>query len=262
MSKPAVVVLIIIGIVIVLFFGFMIIANSNISKHDTLLRSMGSVQEILNEYGIEGAYEEKGTLDRNKLAAEGVIPRDSGSLNISGNNLITGRYKQIEFESAAINMSLDYGTDFPTELYYSGRITVMYQEQGPTMTHLLVQKQLPKKSGMTKKFGNEMAIANGLTGLRYGKKEIEVDPEWDRKWITYSDDKEQTVKMFDHGTKYREQFMTSQLDFILRTERSIVFGSQNDIVFEDRNDKDVQQNIRDSIGKIFKDFDAIVLYCT
>ena len=262
MSTPAAVVLIIIGIVIVLFVGFMIIANSITSKHDKLLRSMGSVQEILNEYGIEGIYEEKGTLDREKLITERVIPRDSLSLNISGRDLITGRYRKTEFESAAIYMSLDYGTDSPSELYYRGRITVMYPDAGPAMTHLLVQKQPPKKSGMTGQFGNSMAVVNGLTGLVSGRKKIEVDPEWDKKWITYSDNKEKAAEMFDYGTKYREQLMTSQLDFILWTNRSIVFGSCNDIVFEGENGKDVQKNIRDSVGGILKDFDEIMLYCT
>ena len=158
----ATVTLIIIGIVVMLYLGFMIIVNRNLSKHDKFIRSMVSVPEILNEYGIQGEYEEKGTLDRNKLTLERVISRDSISLDISGKDLITGRYNQMEFESAKISMSLDYGTDFPSELLYRGRITVMYPKSGPAMTHLLIQKQLPKKSEMTEKFGTEMAIANRL----------------------------------------------------------------------------------------------------
>ena len=225
-------------------------------------KALNRMNEILNEYGIEGIYEEKGTLDREKLITERVISRDSLSLNISGRDLITGRYRQTEFESAAIYMSLDYGTDSPSELYYRGRITAMYPDAGPAMTHLLVQKQPPKKSGMTRQFGNSMAAVNGLTGLVSGGKKIEVAPEWDKKWITYSDNSEKTAKMFGYGTKYRELLMPSQLDFILWTDRSIVFGSKNDIVFEDGNGKDVRQNVRDSIGEILQDFDAIVLYCT
>ena len=92
----ATVTLIIIGIVVMLYLGFMIIVNRNLSKHDKFIRSMVSVPEILNEYGIQGEYEEKGTLDRNKLTIERVISRDSGSLDISGNDLLTGRYKQLE----------------------------------------------------------------------------------------------------------------------------------------------------------------------
>lgn len=95
MSMSAVT-LIIIGIVAMLFLGFVIIVHRNMSKHDKFIRSMVSVPEILNEYGIEGRYEEKGTLDRNKLTIERVISRDSGSLDISGNDLLTGRYKQLE----------------------------------------------------------------------------------------------------------------------------------------------------------------------
>ena len=258
----ATVTLIIIGIVVMLYLGIMIIVNHNMSKHDKFIRSMVSIPEILNEYGIEGRYEEKGTLDRNKLTIERVISRDSVSLDISGKDLLTGRYKQMEFESATIYISLNYGTEFPPELLYRGRITVMYPKSGPAMTHLLIQKQLPKKSGMTKKFGTEMAITNRLIGFIHGKKKIEVDPEWDKKWITYSDNSEKTAKMFGYGTKYRELLMPSQLDFILWTDRSIVFGSKNDIVFEDGNGKDVRQNVRDSIGEILQDFDAIVLYCT
>ena len=166
----ATVTLIIIGIVVMLYLGFMIIVNRNLSKHDKFIRSMVSVPEILNEYGIQGEYEEKGTLDRNKLTLERVISRDSVSLDISGKDLITGRYNQMEFESAKISMSLDYGTDFPSELLYRGRITVMYPKSGPAMTHLLIQKQLPKKSEMTEKFGTEMAIANRLIGFIHGKK--------------------------------------------------------------------------------------------
>ena len=125
-----------------------------------------------------------------------------------------------------------------------------------------VAQQYAAQSEMTEKFGTEMAIANRLIGFIHGKKKIEVDPEWDKKWITYSDNSEKTAKMFGYGTKYRELLMPSQLDFILWTDRSIVFGSKNDIVFEDGNGKDVRQNVRDSIGEILQDFDAIVLYCT
>ena len=172
----ATVTLIIIGIVVMLYLGFMIIVNRNLSKHDKFIRSMVSVPEILNEYGIQGEYEEKGTLDRNKLTLERVISRDSISLDISGKDLITGRYNQMEFESAKISMSLDYGTDFPSELLYRGRITVMYPKSGPAMTHLLIQKQLPKKSEMTEKFGTEMAIANRLIGFIHGKKVTVQNP--------------------------------------------------------------------------------------
>lgn len=261
MSNPGVIALTIIGAVIVLYLSFMIIAGRIVSKHDKAVRSMASLPEILDEYGVEGVYEENGALKRDKLTCEGIIGRDSSSLKICGEDLITGRYRETEFESSWIYISLDYGTDIPADLYYRGRITVMYPDAGPDMTFLLIQRQPTKKSGMTKNFGADMAIANGLRGFLHNEK-IKIDPEWDEKWITYSDNMERTREMFAYGTKCREELMASQLDFILRTERSTVFGSKNDLVFKEENGKSVQQNVRDSFGEILKDLDAVMLCCT
>ena len=56
--------------------------------------------------------------------------------------------------------------------------------------------------------------------------------------------------------------MDSQLDFILWTENKIIFGSQNDIVIETKESKDVQKNVRNSLAKIREDLDEVMVFCS
>ena len=109
---------------------------------------------------------------------------------------------------------------------------------------------------------SEIVITNGLTNFRYGKDEFHIDPEWDMKWLTYTDNIEKSSQMFAFGSKYRRQLMDSQLDFILWTENKIIFGSQNDIVIETKESKDVQKNVRNSLAKIREDLDEVMVFCS
>ena len=108
---------------------------------------------------------------------------------------------------------------------------------------------------------SELVITNGLTKFTYDKDEIHIDPEWDSKWITYTDNIEKSSQMFAFGSVYRKKLMASQLDFILWTEKKIIFGSQNGFYFERRNRINYPQDISDSLVRIREDLDEVLMYC-
>ena len=57
------------------------------------------------------------------------------------------------------------------------------------------------------------------------------------------------------------KLMASQLDFILWTDKKIIFGSQNGFYFERRNRINYPQDISDSLVRIREDLDEVLMYC-
>ena len=68
--------------------------------------------------------------------------------------------------------------------------------------------------------------------------------------------------MFASGSVYRKKLMASQLDFILWTDKKIIFGSQNGFYFERRNRINYPQDISDSLVRIREDLDEVLMYCS
>ena len=250
------------GIILVAFLivvvSFVFLIRGRVKSH----RTQVSVSDIVKECGIDGEYKEWDRLGQFELSMKGRLAQMQVGLDTHGGHLISGQYSWIKFKSASMTITLDYfEADLMANNYYCGRVTIMYPKTDPAMTLLLIRNQFTKGTIMKDQRSSEIVITNGLTNFRYGKDEFHIDPEWDMKWLTYTDNIEKSSQMFAFGSKYRRQLMDSQLDFILWTENKIIFGSQNDIVIETKESKDVQKNVRNSLAKIREDLDEVLMYC-
>ena len=249
-------VILVAGLIVVGSFVFFIRGHIKTRKEEL------SISEILKLSGIEGEYREWDRLGQFELTMKGRLEQMQVGLDTYGENLISGQYSWTKFESASTEIRLEYFvTDLMPQRYYCGRVTIMYPGTDPAMTLLLIRKQFTKGTIMKDQRSSELVITNGLTKFTYDKDEIHIDPEWDSKWITYTDNIEKSSQMFASGSVYRKKLLASQLDFILWTEKKIIFGSQNGFYFERRNRINYPQDISDSLVRIREDLDEVLMYC-
>ena len=213
------------------------------------------VDDILKEEGLNAGFYPKQKLGREEFAYLGLLKL---SVIKEGKDLVSGFYNDTPFMSSFLSISTT-GMRYSTgRSLYRGRVSLLMLKKAFSGKTLLLCKNTSEAPGLTE-YGCKAVINS--TGFK-NRAEIYIDPLRYSRWSVYSDDEQALTKLFAKESESIKKLNESKIDFILCSSKSIIFGSQNSLIFDryGASRSDVEKSTRESIQSIIDDFSCVLTF--
>ena len=246
------------GISVALLALFLIGAcsgNRLLDDYAENIRGVIPVDDILKEEGLNAGFYPKQKLRREEFAYLGLFKY---SVTKGGKDLVSGFYNDTPFMSSFLSIST-MGMRYSTgRSLYRGRVSLLMLKKAFSGKTLLLCKNTSETPGLTEYGCN--AVINS-TGFK-NRAEIYIDPLRYSRWSVYSDDEQALTKLFAKESESIKKLNESKIDFILCSSKSIIFGSQNSLIFDryGASRSDVEKSTRESIQSIIDDFSCVLTF--
>ena len=246
------------GISVALLALFLIgVCSGDRLRHDYAenIRGVIPVEDILKEEGLNAGFYPKQTLGREEFAYLGLLKL---SVIKEGKDLVSGFYNDTPFMSSFLSIST-MGMRYSTGVrLYRGRVSLLMLKKAFSGKTLLLCKNTSETPGLTE-YGCKAVINS--TGFK-NRAEIYIDPLRYSRWSVYSDDEQALTKLFAKESESIKKLNESKIDFILCSRKSILFGSQNSLIFDryGASRSDVEKSTRESIQSIIDDFSCVLTF--
>ena len=246
------------GISVALLALFLIGAcsgNRLLDDYAENIRGVIPVDDILKEEGLNAGFYPKQKLRREEFAYLGLFKY---SVTKGGKDLVSGFYNDTPFMSSFLSIST-MGMRYSTGVrLYRGRVSLLMLKKAFSGKTLLLCKNTSETPGLTEYGCN--AVINS-TGFK-NRAEIYIDPLRYSRWSVYSDDEQALTKLFTKESESIKKLNESKIDFILCSSKSIIFGSQNSLIFDryGASRSDVEKSTRESIQSIIDDFSCVLTF--
>lgn len=219
------------------------------------IRGVIPVDDILKEEGLNAGFYPKQKLRREEFAYLGLFKY---SVTKGGKDLVSGFYNDTPFMSSFLSIST-MGMRYSTgRSLYRGRVSLLMLKKAFSGKTLLLCKNTSETPGLTE-YGCKAVINS--TGFK-NRAEIYIDPLRYSRWSVYSDDEQALTKLFAKESESIKKLNESKIDFILCSRKSILFGSQNSLIFDryGASRSDVEKSTRESIQSIIDDFSCVLTF--
>lgn len=246
------------GISVALLALFLIgVCSGDRLRHDYAenIRGVIPVEDILKEEGLNAGFYPKQKLGREEFAYLGLLKL---SVIKEGKDLVSGFYNDTPFMSSFLSIST-MGMRYSTGVrLYRGRVSLLMLKKAFSGKTLLLCKNTSETPGLTE-YGCKAVINS--TGFK-NRAEIYIDPLRYSRWSVYSDDEQALTKLFAKESESIKKLNESKIDFILCSRKSILFGSQNSLIFDryGASRSDVEKSTRESIQSIIDDFSCVLTF--
>jgi hypothetical protein len=246
------------GISVALLALFLIgVCSGDRLRHDyeENIRGVIPVEDILKEEGLNAGFYPKQKLGRDEFAYLGLFKY---SVTKGGKDLVSGFYNDTPFMSSFLSISTT-GMRYSTgRSLYRGRVSLLSIKKAFSGKTLLLCKNTSETPGLTE-YGCKAVINS--TGFK-NRAEIYIDPLRYSRWSVYSDDEQALTKLFAKESESIKKLNESKIDFILCSSKSIIFGSQNSLIFDryGASRSDVEKSTRESIQSIIDDFSCVLTF--
>lgn len=246
------------GISVALLALFLIgVCSGDRLRHDYAenIRGVIPVEDILKEEGLNAGFYPKQKLGREEFAYLGLLKL---SVIKEGKDLVSGFYNDTPFMSSFLSIST-MGMRYSTGVrLYRGRVSLLMLKKAFSGKTLLLCKNTSETPGLTE-YGCKAVINS--TGFK-NRAEIYIDPLRYSRWSVYSDDEQALTKLFAKESESIKKLNESKIDFILCSSKSIIFGSQNSLIFDryGASRSDVEKSTRESIQSIIDDFSCVLTF--
>lgn len=246
------------GISVALLALFLIgVCSGDRLRHDYAenIRGVIPVEDILKEEGLNAGFYPKQKLGREEFAYLGLLKL---SVIKDGKDLVSGFYNDTPFMSSFLSIST-MGMRYSTGVrLYRGRVSLLMLKKAFSGKTLLLCKNTSETPGLTE-YGCKAVINS--TGFK-NRAEIYIDPLRYSRWSVYSDDEQALTKLFAKESESIKKLNESKIDFILCSRKSILFGSQNSLIFDryGASRSDVEKSTRESIQSIIDDFSCVLTF--
>ena len=160
--------------------------------------------------------------------------------------------------SSFLSISIPGGRYSTGRSLYRGRVSLLSIKKACSGKTLLRCENTSETSGLTE-YGCKAVINS--TGFK-NRAEIYIDPLRYSRWSVYSDDEQALTKLFAKESESIKKLNESKIDFILCSSKSIIFGSQNSLIFDryGTSRSDVEKSTRESIQSIIDEFSCVLTF--
>ena len=237
-----------------LFFIGVCSGNRLRDEYEENIQVMIPVNDILKEEGLNAGFYPKQRLGRDEFAYLGLFNHTV----TKGKDLVSGFYNDTPFSSSFLSISIPGGRYSTDRSLYSGRVSLLSIKKAFSGKTLLLCENTSETSGLTE-YGCKSVINS--TGFK-NRAEIYIDPLRYSRWSVYSDDEQALIKLFAKESESIKKLNESKIDFILCSSKSIIFGSQNSLIFDryGTSRSDVEKSTREGIQSIIDDFSCVLTF--